>query len=128
MYLQGAGSEAIDGMNKQGHFETYRNPINPGKLFPTVMKEINPPADAKVVPLDLQVRTGPTVKFWSSIATANPSPATSSRGLAGRSSWEKDRLTSADGEATNLMPDEERIVMLRHDAPGTRQGRACAQG
>ena len=37
-------------------------------------------------------------------------------------------MTSADGEVTNLMPDEERIVMLRHDGPEARQGRADQQG
>ena len=41
-YLQGAGSDSIKGMNPYGHFPTYLNPANPGKNWPTAMKEINP--------------------------------------------------------------------------------------
>ena len=58
LYREGGGSETIKGMNDSGHFETYFNPVNPGKSWPTAMKEIDPPAQAEVVHLDLELETG----------------------------------------------------------------------
>ena len=114
-FLQGAGSEAIKGMNKSGHFETYRNPINPWKLWPTVMKEINPPADAKVVHVDLQVTTGPSVRFTVVDPDGKPIAGLKTSGRSGRSSYDREDMTKPEAEVTNLMPDEERIVLLRHE-------------
>ena len=102
-------------MNKAGHFETYRNPINPRKLWPTVMKEINPPADAKVVHVDLQVTTGPSVRFTVVDPDGKPIAGLKTNGRSGRSSYDRDDMTKPEAEVTNLMPDEERIVLLRHE-------------
>ena len=114
-YLEGAGSEAIKGMNEAGHFETYRNPVNPGKLFPTVMKEINPPADAELVHVDLEVTTGPSVRLTVVDPEGNPIAGLKTNGRSGRSSYDRDDMAKPDAEVTNLMPDEERIVLLRHE-------------
>ncbi|QEH35428.1 Regulatory protein BlaR1 [Aquisphaera giovannonii] len=113
-YLQGAGSEAIPGLNKSGHFETYGCPVPAGKLFPTVMKEINPPADAKSVRVDLQATTGPSVRLRVVDAEGKPVTGASTRGLTGRASHEAAATTSPEIEAGNLMPGEERLVLLRH--------------
>ena len=114
-YLQGAGSEAIKGMNKHGHFETYPNPVNPGKLWPTVMKEVNPPANAKVVHVDLQVTTGPSVRIKVVDASGNPVAGTKTLGRDGRGTYDREDLPKAEGEVANLMPDEERMVVVRHE-------------
>ena len=39
------------------------------------MKEINPPADAKIVHVDLQVRSGASVRFRIVDAEGKPVPA-----------------------------------------------------
>src|SRR5262249_23850549 len=39
-YRQGAGSESIKGMNQDGRFATWRNPLDAGRFNPTSMKEI----------------------------------------------------------------------------------------
>jgi beta-lactamase regulating signal transducer with metallopeptidase domain len=114
-YLAGAGSEAIKGMNSAGHFETYRNPVNPSKLWPTVMKEINPPADATVAHVDLQVTTGPSVSLTVVDPAGEPIRGLHTNGRFGRSSYDRDEMTKPDAEVLNLMPDEERIVLLRHE-------------
>ena len=115
-YLQGAGSEAIKGMSKAGHFETYRNPVNPGKLWPTVMKEIDPPADADTVHVDLEVTTGPSVRLTVVDPDGKPIAGLKTHGRFGRSSYDRDDMAKPESEATNLMPAEERIVLLRQEA------------
>jgi beta-lactamase regulating signal transducer with metallopeptidase domain/protocatechuate 3,4-dioxygenase beta subunit len=121
-YLQGAGSESIEGMNQHGHFETYRNPINPGRLWPTVMKEIDPPADAKVVHVDLQVTTGPSVRITAVDPEGKPISGLNTRGRSGRSSYDRDTMAKPEAEVANLMLDEQRIVLLHHE--GRRLGKA----
>jgi hypothetical protein len=111
-YLQGAGSESIAGMNKGGHFETYHCPITPGKLWPTVMKEIDPAADATSIRLDLEVTNGLSVRLSVVDGEGKPVTGASTRGLHGRSSYEREPLAGADANVTNLQADEERIVVL----------------
>ena len=113
--LEGAGAEAIKGMNKSGHFETYRNPVPPGKLFPTIMREIDPPADAHVVHVDLEVTTGPSVRFTVVDPAGNPVAGLKTNGRSGRSSYDRDEMAKPESEAANLMPAEERILLLRHE-------------
>jgi len=111
-YLQGTGSESIAGLNKAGHFETFHCPIPPGKLWPTVMKEIDPAADATSVRIDLQVTSGLSVRLRVVDAEGKPVTGSSTRGLAGRSSYEREPLAGADANVTKLQADEERIVVV----------------
>ena len=113
-YIQGAGSEAIEGMSAAGHFETFNNPIIPGRLFPTVMKEINPPADAGSVHVDLEVVNGPSVRVRVVDPEGKPIADLETRGRFGRSSFDKVDMTAADAEVANLMRDEQRIFVVRH--------------
>ena len=121
-YVQGAGSESIKGMNQHGHFETYHNPINPGRLWPTVMKEIDPPADVKVVHVDLQVSTGPSVRITVVDPEGKAISGLKTRGRSGRSSYDRDSMSKPEAEVLNLMPDEQRIVLLHHE--GRKLGKA----
>jgi RNA polymerase sigma factor (sigma-70 family) len=114
-YLQGAGSESIPGMAKNGHFVTYDNPVMPGRHWPTVMKEIDPAADAKVVHVDLQVMNGASVRLKVVDADGKPVAGVATRGLAGRSSHEREPMKEAEDEVKGLYPDEERLVLLRHE-------------
>lgn len=114
-YINGFGSDAIAGMNERGHFETYRTPINPSKLWPTSMKEIDPPANAEVVRVDLQVTTGPSVHLRAVDTDGNPVSGVAASGRKGRGIFEFDGITSSEIEITNLMPGEERTVALWHE-------------
>ena len=127
-YLQGAGSEAIEGLDKHGHFPTYPNPVDPGKLWPATMKEIRPASDAETVHVDLQVRTGPSVRLKVVDAEDKPVVGASTRGLGGRDSWDKEAMTGAEGEARNLMPAEERSVLVRLDARKLGKAARLRQG
>ena len=113
-YIVGAGSEAIEGMSAAGHFETFNNPIIPGKLFPTVMKEINPPADAETVHVDLEVVSGPSVRVRVVDPEGKPIAGLKTSGRFGRSSFDKVDMPAADAEVANMMPDEQRIFVVRH--------------
>jgi beta-lactamase regulating signal transducer with metallopeptidase domain len=114
-YMAGAGSESIKGMNKSGHFETYRNPIPPGKLWPSVLKEISPPDGASVFHVDLEVRSGASVRVQIVDAEGNPIRGASAQGLTGKGSFDRDPLETAEGSVTNLLDDEERTVAFRDE-------------
>jgi protocatechuate 3,4-dioxygenase beta subunit len=115
-YLQGAGSEAIEGSNKNGQFPTYNVPVRPSKVWPTAMKEIKPAAEAESIRVDLQVVTGPSVRLKVVDQTGQPAAGCSTWGRGGRGSHDPEVMATAEGEAANLMPDEERAVMVRLDA------------
>jgi hypothetical protein len=114
-YLKGAGSEAIKGMSKHGHFETYFNPVTPGRFFPTSMKEINPPEGTEVVHLDLELRTGASVHLRLVDPEGRPITGVKVAGRGGRGDYEYDEKPAAELDVINLMPDEERTVMIRHE-------------
>jgi beta-lactamase regulating signal transducer with metallopeptidase domain len=114
-YLQGAGSEAINGMNTGGHFETYNNPINPSKIWPNTMKEINPPPGMEVVRVNLEFTTGPSVRLTVVDPDGHPIAGVKTQGRTGRSSSDLEDMTTPAAAVTNLMPNEERIVVLRHE-------------
>jgi hypothetical protein len=109
-YMAGAGSESIKGMNKSGHFETYFNPIPPGKLWPSVLKEISPPENATVAHVDLEVRSGASVRVQIMDMQGNAISGASTLGLTGKGSFDRDPLKTSDGVVTNLLNDEERTV------------------
>jgi beta-lactamase regulating signal transducer with metallopeptidase domain len=109
-YMAGAGSDSINGMNKSGHFETYRNPIPPGKLWPSVLKEISPEEGLSVVHVDLQVRSGDSVHVQVVDTQGNPLVGVRTLGITGKGSFDREPLKSADGVVTNLIKDEERTV------------------
>jgi beta-lactamase regulating signal transducer with metallopeptidase domain/protocatechuate 3,4-dioxygenase beta subunit len=111
-YLQGVGSESIAGMNKHGHFETFQCPIPPGKLWPTVMKEIDPAADATSVRIDLQVTHGFSLQLKVVDGEGKRVTGASTRGLEGRSSYEREPLAGSEANVSNLQADEERIVVV----------------
>ena len=119
-YLQGVGSESIAGMDEQGTFPTYRNPVHLGRLAPTAMKEIDPPADATVVRVDFELRVGPAVRIRVVGEAGQPLAGARTRGAGGRGSWDGEPM-AAEGEVRNLMAGEERSVLLIHE--GRRLGK-----
>jgi hypothetical protein len=79
------------------------------------MKEIIPPANAGTVHVDLQVTTGPSVRLTVVDPEGNPIAGLETNGRSGRSSYDRDEMAKPESEATNLMPAEERIVLVRHE-------------
>src|SRR5262249_55423947 len=66
--------------------------------------------------VDFQVTTGPSIHLKVVDAAGQPLTGVRTQGRTGRSSYEREETTTAETEATNLMPGEERIVLLRHEA------------
>lgn len=114
-YLMGDGAAGIKGMNKSGHFETWRNPINPSKYWPTSMKEINPTVGTKVIHVDFQLTAGATVRVR--VVDLRGELA---RGLelAGRlrRGRETEVMPEAEFAVAALGPGEDRMVLIRHEA------------
>ena len=113
--MAGAGYESIKGLGKNGYFETYWNPVPWGRNNPTVMKEINPPSDASVMHVELQVRYGDTVRYRVVDPEGKPAAAKAQIGLTGRGSYNRDQKGLTEGVVRNLYPDEERTVMFRDE-------------
>ena len=62
-----------------------------------MMKEINPPADAKVAHVDLEVTTGPSVRLTVVDPEGKPITGLHTRGRSGRSSHDRDEMSQARG-------------------------------
>jgi beta-lactamase regulating signal transducer with metallopeptidase domain/protocatechuate 3,4-dioxygenase beta subunit len=114
-YMAGAGYESIKGLGKEGYFETYWNPVPWGRNNPTVIKEINPPSDARVTHVDLQVRSGDSVRYRVLDPEGNPAAGTAQIGLTSRGAYSGDRKDLAEGVVRDLYPGEERTVMFRDE-------------
>ena len=112
-YRAGVGADAIAGMNDRGMFETYSNPIEPGRGWPLAMKEIDPAEGAETVALDLGLDPGATVRLRAVDAGGKVVEGASGEGKA---------LPGGLIELANLAPDEERIAVVRHE--GRKLGKA----
>ncbi len=111
-YLQGAGSESIKGKNEHGHFPTYRNPVNPGKYWPTVMKEINPAEGTKVIPVDLALLAGAKVRVRVVDPHGKPVTELKVGGRTSRGRHEWNVKHGAEFEVVTLAPEEDRMVLV----------------
>jgi protocatechuate 3,4-dioxygenase beta subunit len=114
-YQMGVGSESIKGINQRGHFETYRNPINPGKLWPNVMKEIDPKPGTEVVHVDFQVRHGATVRLKVVDVAGAPVSGLKSMGRTQRGHYDRDERAPSETTVVNLANGEERSVVVLHE-------------
>jgi beta-lactamase regulating signal transducer with metallopeptidase domain/protocatechuate 3,4-dioxygenase beta subunit len=114
-YLMGDGASAIKGMNKYGNFETWRNPVDPGKLWPTSMKEINPAAATPVVHLDFQLNSGEKVLMRAVDLQGKPVTGLKLAGRIRRGRHEYDVKPEAEFDVVTLAPDEDRMVLIRQD-------------
>ncbi|HUY90176.1 MAG TPA: carboxypeptidase regulatory-like domain-containing protein [Pirellulales bacterium] len=113
-YRDGVGAESIEGINERGHFDTYPNPVMPGKKWPHAMKEINPAADAESVVCDLTLDPGGKIAVNVLDREGKSLEDFEAEGVHSLpwSPW------SANGrsrfEVINLGPDETRTVIIRH--------------
>ncbi len=114
-YLQGAGSELIQGMDKHGKFPTYRNPVGPSKLFPASMKEINPPEGTQVAHLDLELFSGAKVRVRVVDPQGRPVTGVQAAGRSGRDGHDREPQKAAEFDVVTLAPLEDRMVLVRHE-------------
>jgi hypothetical protein len=115
-YLMGDGAAAIKGMNQRGDFETWRNPINPGKLWPTSMKEINPSAAAtKVADVDFELDSGAKVHVRVVDREGKPVTGLKLGGRAQRGHPEFDVKPEAEFDVLTLAPGDDRTVLIRNE-------------
>ncbi|MFO0891287.1 MAG: hypothetical protein U0790_19350 [Isosphaeraceae bacterium] len=126
--MAGAGYESIKGLGKNGYFETYYNPVPWGRNHPTVMKELNPPSDARVTHVDLQVRSGDSVRYRVLDPEGKLAAGTAQIGLAGRGAYSRGHKDLSEGMVRNLYPGEERTVMVPGREAEARQGDPRPQG
>jgi hypothetical protein len=114
-YLMGDGSATINGMNNRGHFETWRNPINPSKVWPTSMKEINPTATTDVVHLDFELKPGAKVRMRAVDPHGKPVAGLMLAGRTQRGRREWDAKSEAEFDVVTLTEGEDRMVLIWHE-------------
>jgi len=114
-YLMGDGAAGIKGMNQHGHFETWRNPVNPGKYWPTSMKEINPTAATKVVHLDFQLDSGAKVRVRVVDLQGKSVTGLKLAGRTQRGRHEFDVKPEAEFDVVTLASGEDRMVLVQHE-------------
>ncbi len=121
-YLRGAGSESIKGMDKNGNFPTYFNPVWAGRLFPTSMKEINPPGGTEVVHLDLELFRGSKLRIRVVDSQGQPVTGVKVSGRIGRDRRDQEPQKDAEFDVVTLAPGEDRIILVQHE--GRKLGKA----
>jgi beta-lactamase regulating signal transducer with metallopeptidase domain len=113
-YRVGIGADAIQGVRKEGHFDTYANPLQPGPTWPCVMKEINPPANAESVKVDLQMDSGKSVCVSMVDPDGKPISGVSVDGAAS-SRGGRDTIEEPSFAVTNLASGETRRLVFHHE-------------
>jgi beta-lactamase regulating signal transducer with metallopeptidase domain/protocatechuate 3,4-dioxygenase beta subunit len=113
-YRVGVGYDDIDApkYQKSDWLDTYRNPINPSPKWPTLMKEINPAADAQSVALDLELDPGESVRIRVTSGSGDPLTGVAVFGLS--SHGDIDASEQPQLLATNLGPKETRAILFHH--------------
>jgi beta-lactamase regulating signal transducer with metallopeptidase domain/protocatechuate 3,4-dioxygenase beta subunit len=113
-YRSGVGSETIKGLDRNGNYKTWNNPIWPGRSWPNTLVEIDPAEGAKALTLDAQLDPGLTLRTRIVDADGKPVPDATVTG--------GNRLRVGEGTPDALFglasfrPDEVRSVVVRHDA------------
>lgn len=115
-YRRGAGSESINGMNKNGHFPVWNNPVPPGRYFPTSMKEIHPDAKAEAVHLDIEMDPGAKVGLRVVDPQGKPVEGVTAIGRADRGRQDRQPQSASTFDVEGLGPGEDRTVVLQHEA------------
>jgi Carboxypeptidase regulatory-like domain len=114
-YLRGAGSESIKGMDQEGAFPTYSNPVFAGRLFPTSMKEINPPDGTDVVRLDLELFRGAKARIRVVDPQGQPVIGVNVSGRIDQGRRDQEPQTDAEFDVVTLAPGEDRMVLVQHE-------------
>ncbi|HUY32355.1 MAG TPA: M56 family metallopeptidase [Pirellulales bacterium] len=113
LYRKGVGPEAIEGMNDEGNFDTYGNPIEPRKDWPDAMKEINPSPGTETVVCDLALDPGDKITLYVLDMDGKPLSGFEAGGRWMNSGfWPP--VEGPNVDVINLGPDETRTVIIRH--------------
>ncbi len=115
-YRRGAGSESIKGMNENGHFPTWNNPVPPGRYFPTSMKEVTPDAKAETVHLDIEMDPGAKVGLRVVDPQRKPVEGVLAIGRSERGRQDRGPQSGSTFDVEGLGPGEDRTVVLQHEA------------
>jgi hypothetical protein len=111
-YRAGVGASEIAGMDKQGHFATYGNPFPAGRLWPDVLKEINPDESTREVKCDLVFDPGRSIHV--SLVDSRGKPV---EGAAVQNAAPTDvlRKKPAKFDVVGLAPGDKRPILIYHE-------------
>jgi hypothetical protein len=112
-YRSGVGSETIKGMDKNGFYKTWNNPIMASPHWPNTLVEINPAEGTETLTLDTQLDPGLTLRVKVVDGEGKPVPDVEVSG--GNHMRTGTSTADATFELSSFRPDEFRSVVIRHD-------------
>ncbi len=112
-YRKGSGAGEIEGMDEKGHFATYRNPIYPGKNWPTAMKEVNPAEGVASIEVNFELDPGKQIEFETLDPAGRPIAGVKVTGMT--PDGHRALVSKSAFAATALGPEEERTILLHHE-------------
>ncbi len=110
-YKQGVGAAEIKGLQKNGHFPTYKNPVTPGLKWPSALKEINPPQEAATVRCDFALERGEAIRVTLVDRQSNPVAGCS---ISGRATNDYRDMPQATFDLENLSVNESRPIVIEN--------------
>ena len=109
-YPSGVGHEEIAGLDEDGRFPTYHNPVYPGRKWPTAMKEIVVAEDAIEMRCDFALDAGRAIQITAVDPQGRKLGGLDVVGKGGRGYWQS--VESATFDAVAFAPGEERTLLL----------------
>ena len=111
-YRAGVGASEIGGMDKDGRFDTYANPIYACRTWPDSMKEINPREGVHEVKCDLVFDPGQTIHAYLVDGKGKPIDGAMVLGAAATGRiWPR---PAAHFDIVGLVPGDRRRIMIYH--------------
>jgi beta-lactamase regulating signal transducer with metallopeptidase domain len=111
-YRAGFGASKIGGMDKDGRFDTYFNPVYACRTWPDTMQEINPREGVDEVKCDLVFDPGQTIHAYLVDGKGKPIDGAMVLGAAATGRiWPK---PAAHFDIVGLVPGDKRRIMIYH--------------
>ena len=117
-YKLGVGADKIKGVEKNGYFPTYFNPIAPMLKWPNALQEIDPSKDATTVRCDFALERGDSIRV--TLIDRESKPVTGCR-VTGRANGNYAPVPQATFDLENFSLNETRPILIEHKVARDRQ-------
>jgi len=111
-YLKGIGDSEIHVPVDDGLYETYRGPADFGPAGSNAIKEINPPADARMVWCDFALVPGESVRLTLIDPEGRPAPGCIGLSIHSADVNGGEPIMDSTAEVSGLEPDETRRIWI----------------
>jgi hypothetical protein len=113
-FCVGVGADEIEGLDREGKFATYRNPLLPGRHWPHAMKEIHPEEGKQEVQVDFVLKRGARQTVRVVDADGNPLAGAHIGGAGPSAGFALDKHHEAVFDVHGLGPRDTRKLFIQH--------------